>query len=75
MTDLGFEVILVIVGPAQQGRNKLLEMGSKQVYMHSVDSQLDVPEGRFDNLPVVRCDEYEECCKYLSVHLRRDEIF
>lgn len=71
VTDFCLEMVLVIVRPAEQGRDQLFEMRAKEVNRHRMYSQLDVTKRRLHDLSVVRRDKDHQGCEYFAVHISR----
>lgn len=75
MPHFRFEVIFVVVRPAEERGNKILEMWAEEVCGEGVNGELDVAQGGFDYLAVGRGQEDEEGREYLALHSGRDGVY
>jgi len=74
MPDFGLEVVFVVMGPREQGRNEFLQMWRYDLGRKGVDRKLDISKNGLDNLAIGRRKEYKQSGKYLRVHFVRDGV-
>ena len=70
-----FEVVLVVVRPAEEGGNEVLEVRTQKVGRHGVYCELYETKYGLDDLTVRGRDEDEECGEDFALHLSRECVW